>query len=93
MVGISKILSVSLVSAFMAGVTVATAQAQTKLVELKVVTPPITNYTPLIVARDKGYFAAENLSVTWTSVPGSGGVVVEAVYGGSADIEIGRAHV
>ena len=86
MVGISKILSFSLVSALMAGATMTVAQAQTKPIELKIVTPPITNYTPLIVARDKGYFAAENLSVTWTSVPGSGGVVVEAVYGGSADI-------
>ncbi len=67
-------------------VTPSVGMAQTKPVELRVVSAPITNYTPLVVARDKGYFAAENLSVTWTSVPGSGGVAVEAVYGGSAEI-------
>ena len=78
----------SMAAALMVGAAAVAAQAQTKPapIELKVVSAPITNYTPLIVARDKGYFAAENLSVTWTSVPGSGGVAVEAVYGGSAQI-------
>ena len=62
------------------------AQAQSKPVNIRVVLAPITNYTPLLVGRDKGWFAAEGLNVTWSIVPGSGGVAVEAVYGGSAEI-------
>lgn len=52
---------------------------------LRVVDLPIANFTPLMVARDKGYFAAENLSVTWTPVA-QGAVAIEAVFGGSAEI-------
>ena len=46
---------------------------------------PIANYTPLVVARDKGFFSDENLNVTWTTVA-QGAIAVEAVYGGSAEI-------
>ena len=53
---------------------------------VRVVTLPITNFTPLLVARDKGYFAAENLTVTWTNVA-QGAVAIEAVFGGSAIYE------
>ena len=37
------------------------------------------------MARDKSYFADENLSVTWSPVA-QGGVAIEAVFGGSAEI-------
>lgn len=88
MIGSAKAVGTSVLAALMVSAAAIGAQAQTKPapIELKVVSAPITNYTPLIVARDKGYFAAENLSVTWTAVPGSGGLAVEAVYGGSAQI-------
>jgi NitT/TauT family transport system substrate-binding protein len=45
----------------------------------------IANFTPLIVARDKGFFKDENLNVTWTTV-NQGAIAVEAVFGGSAEI-------
>ena len=45
----------------------------------------VTNFTPLIVARDKGFFAEEKLNVTWTTV-NQGAIAVEAVFGGSAEI-------
>ncbi len=61
--------------------------AQTKPLPaaIRVVDLPITNFTPLLVARDKGYFADANLSVTWTPVA-QGAVAIEAVFGGSAEI-------
>lgn len=46
---------------------------------------PVTNYTPMIVARDKGWFAEEGLTVTWSPV-NQGAVAIEAVFGGSAEI-------
>jgi NitT/TauT family transport system substrate-binding protein len=46
---------------------------------------PVTNFTPILVARDKGFFAAENLNVTWTTVP-QGAIAIEAVFGGSAEV-------
>jgi NitT/TauT family transport system substrate-binding protein len=46
---------------------------------------PIANFTPLVVARDKGYFKEENLNVSWTTVA-QGAVAVEAVFGGSAEV-------
>ncbi len=58
--------------------------AQPKPIAVRVAATPITNYTPLIVARDKGWFAEEGLSVTWTMVA-QGALAVEAVYGGSAE--------
>jgi len=65
----------------------AAASAQTRPAPetLRVAALPVTNYTPLVVARDKGWFAEENLNVSWTLV-NQGGIVVEAVYGGSAEI-------
>jgi len=44
----------------------------------------ITNYTPVLIARDKGWFAEEGLDVSWTLVA-QGALSVEAVYGGSAE--------
>lgn len=60
------------------------AQQKSAPATVRVVTPPLTNYTPLLVARDKGWFAEENLSVSWSSVTQTA-VSIEAVYGGSAE--------
>ena len=38
----------------------------------------VANFTPVLVARDKGFFAAENLNVTWTTV-NQGAIAVEAL--------------
>ncbi len=64
--------------------TAPTALAQPKPTAVRVAATPITNYTPLIVARDKGWFTEEGLAVTWTMVA-QGALAVEAVYGGSAE--------
>src|SRR6202045_1234992 len=63
----------------------ASAQPKPAPAELRVAYIPIANFTPLLVARDKGYFAEENLSVTWSPVA-QGAVAIEAVFGGSAEI-------
>ena len=63
----------------------AVAQTKPAPAVIRVVDIPIANYTPLLVARDKGYFAEENLSVTWTPVA-QGAVAIEAVFGGSAEV-------
>jgi len=56
--------------AVLAALAVNGAQAQTKAApaNIRVVVIPVTNYTPLVVARDKGWFAEEGLNVTWTPV-------------------------
>lgn len=61
------------------------AQQKPPPATIRIVDIPITNFTPLLIARDKGYFAAENLNVTWTPVA-QGAVAIEAVFGGSAEI-------
>jgi NitT/TauT family transport system substrate-binding protein len=66
------------------GSSAALAQSTPALATVRVVTPPLTNYTPLLVARDKGWFAEEKLSVTWSTVTQTA-VSIEAVYGGSAE--------
>jgi NitT/TauT family transport system substrate-binding protein len=63
----------------------AAAQTKPAPVNIRVAYIPIANYAPLMVARDKGYFAEENLSVTWSPVA-QGAVAVEAVFGGSAEV-------
>jgi NitT/TauT family transport system substrate-binding protein len=73
----------TLVSALVAWAP-APALAQPKPIPIRVAATPIANYTPLMVARDKGWFAEEGLSVTWTMVA-QGALAVEAVYGGSAE--------
>src|SRR5260370_32614572 len=60
----------------------ASAQSKPPPAEIRVAYIPIANYAPLLVARDKGYFAEENLSVTWSPVA-QGAVAVEAVFPGS----------
>ena len=51
---------------------------------IRVATQPLTNYTPLLIAKEKGWFVEENLNVTWTMTV-QGAVAVEAVFGGSAE--------
>ena len=62
------------------------AQAQAPApATIRMATLPVTNYTPLAVARDLGFFKEESLNVSWTIV-NQGAVAVEAVFGGSAEI-------
>jgi NitT/TauT family transport system substrate-binding protein len=63
----------------------ASAQTNAPPANLRLAVIPVTNYAPLVVARDKGFFAQENLNVTWTNVS-QGAIAVEAVFGGSAEI-------
>lgn len=82
-------LTLGVVLATLAGMAVVdwSARAQTKAAPtpIRVANIPVTNYTPMIVARDKGWFAEENLAVTWSPV-NQGAVAIEAVFGGSAEI-------
>jgi NitT/TauT family transport system substrate-binding protein len=61
------------------GTEVHAAAATVRLASL-----PLTNYTPLLIAREKGWFAQEHLNVSWTMVS-QGALSVEAVYGGSVE--------
>jgi NitT/TauT family transport system substrate-binding protein len=74
-------------AATLVGLAAGMALAQTKPAptNLRAAVIPIANFTPMVVARDKGFFAEENLNVTWTTVA-QGAIAVEAVYGGSAEI-------
>src|SRR5690348_11584994 len=63
----------------------ALAQAKPAPANVRAAVMAVTNFTPMIVARDKGFFSDENLNVTWTTVA-QGGIAVEAVFGGSAEI-------
>jgi NitT/TauT family transport system substrate-binding protein len=75
-----------LVLAAAAVITPFAAPAQTPApATLRLAVIPVANFTPLVVARDKGFFTEENLNVTWTTVA-QGAIAVEAVYGGSAEI-------
>src|SRR4030088_513138 len=64
---------------------IASAQTPPAPAALRLAVIPVANFTPLVVARDKGFFTEENLNVTWTTVA-QGAIAVEAVYGGSAEI-------
>ena len=63
----------------------ASAQSKPPPATIRVVDLPLANFTPLLVAREKGYFSAENLTVTWSPVA-QGAVAIEAVVGGSAEV-------
>jgi NitT/TauT family transport system substrate-binding protein len=52
---------------------------------VRVAAQPLTNFTPLLIAKEKGWFAEENLNVTWTMIT-QAAVAVEAVFGGSAEL-------
>src|SRR6195256_887505 len=64
---------------------IASAQTPPAPAALRLAVIPVANFTPLVVARDKGFFTEENLNVTWTTVA-QGAIAVEAVYGGRAEI-------
>lgn len=87
---VSRIAALALLGV-MAGVmatTSADAQQAPGTANIRVVTPPITNYVALLVARDKGFFAEEKLNVTWSFVAQTA-VAIEAVYGGSVEFGAG----
>jgi NitT/TauT family transport system substrate-binding protein len=63
----------------------AQAQSRPAPATVRIAYIPVTNYTPMIVARDKGWFTEEGLTVTWSPV-NQGAVAIEAVFGGSAEI-------
>lgn len=74
-------------AAFIGAAAIYQANAQSKPTPatIRIAYIPVTNYTPMIVARDKGWFAEEGLTVTWSPV-NQGAVAIEAVFGGSAEI-------
>jgi NitT/TauT family transport system substrate-binding protein len=57
------------------------AQAPTNL---RLAIQPLTNYTSVLVARDKNWFAEEKLNVTWTTIS-QAAIAVEGVFGGSVE--------
>ena len=67
------------------GVSVeASAQTVPAPANVRLAIQPLTNYTTVLLARDKGFFAEEKLNVTWTVVS-QGAWTVEAVYGGNVE--------
>lgn len=63
----------------------ATAQRKPPPATIRIVDIPIANFTPLLIAKEKGYFDEENLNVSWTPVQ-QGAIAIQAVFGGSAEI-------
>ncbi len=61
------------------------AQSQPAPATIRIAYIPVANYTPMLIARDKGWFAEGNLNVTWSPIS-QGAIAVEAVFGGSAEI-------
>ena len=62
----------------------AAAQSAPAPASVRLAVQPLTNYTTVLLARDKGFFAEEKLNVTWTVVS-QGAWTVEAVYGGNVE--------
>jgi ABC-type nitrate/sulfonate/bicarbonate transport system substrate-binding protein len=46
----------------------APAFAQQRLTPIRIVVTPVTNYTGLLVGRDKGWFEEQGLNVSWSPV-------------------------
>src|SRR5262245_13703532 len=63
----------------------APAFAHAKLAPVRTVGDPGTNYTGLLVGRDKGWFAEQGLDGSWAPVAQTA-IAVEATYGGSVEI-------
>src|SRR5882757_860727 len=61
------------------------AQQKPPPANIRIVDIPIANFTPLVIAKEKGYFDEENLNVSWTPVQ-QGAIAIQAVFGGSAEI-------
>ena len=81
---ISSVLRRGLIAAAI-GIAPQAALAQAVPANVRIAVMGVANFTPLVVARDKGFFKDENLNVTWTTVA-QGAIAVEAVYGGSAEV-------
>jgi len=62
----------------------AAAQSAPAPANVRLAIQPLTNYTTVLLARDKGFFAEEKLNVTWTVIS-QGAWTVEAVYGGNVE--------
>jgi NitT/TauT family transport system substrate-binding protein len=62
----------------------APAFAQQRLTPIRIVVTPVTNYTGLLVGRDKGWFEEQGLNVSWSPVAQTA-IAVEATYGGSVE--------
>ena len=60
------------------------AQTTPPVANVRLAIQPLTNYTVVLIARDKGFFAEEKLNVTWTIIA-QGAWTVEAVYGGNVE--------
>jgi NitT/TauT family transport system substrate-binding protein len=83
---VRTMLKLALAAAVFGGIApVVLAQTKPPPATLRLAMLPLTNFAPLVVARDKGYFAEENLNVSWTNV-NQGAIAIEAVFGGSAEI-------
>jgi NitT/TauT family transport system substrate-binding protein len=78
----SGMTAIAIAGFFAALVAPAASQTKPAPTELKLALQPLTNYANILIARDKGFFTEENLSVSWTTVS-QGAWTVEAVYGGS----------
>jgi NitT/TauT family transport system substrate-binding protein len=81
---ISSVLRRGLIAAAI-GIAPQAVLAQAAPANVRIAVMGVANFTPLVVARDKGFFKDENLNVTWTTVA-QGAIAVEAVYGGSAEV-------
>jgi ABC-type nitrate/sulfonate/bicarbonate transport system substrate-binding protein len=55
-----------------------------ELTPIRIVVTPVTNYTGLLVGRDKGWFEEQGLNVSWSPVAQTA-IAVEAAYGGSVE--------
>ena len=83
----SRLVSWSILCLSFAGLAphgVAAAEKKAAPTTIRVAAQPLTNFTPLLIAREKGWFAEENLNVSWTMIT-QAAVAVEAVFGGSAE--------
>ena len=86
MAGVRIIMTCGLVAAALASLPdAALAQSKPSPANVRFAVMGVANFTPLVVARDKGIFADENLNVTWTTV-NQGAIAIEAVFGGSAEV-------
>ncbi|RJG40604.1 ABC transporter substrate-binding protein [Mesorhizobium sp. DCY119] len=73
-----------------AGLVLVTAGAQAQdLVKIRVGILPVIDFTPVIVAQEKGFFAEEGIEVD-TSASGGGSASIPALVGGAYDIVQGN---
>jgi NitT/TauT family transport system substrate-binding protein len=82
--GTSRLVLCAVAAAFATIASPAGAQGQSAPAAIRVAAMQISNFAPLLVAQQKGWFDEQNLKVTWSTVP-QGALAVEAVFGGSAE--------